>query len=51
MAELLFSGLAPGFVGLYQINVRIPLGLPAGQQTLQVELNGRQSNQATVAIR
>jgi len=51
VAELLFSGLAPGFVGLYQINVRIPPGLASGQQNLQVELNGRQSNVATVAIR
>lgn len=51
VAELLFSGLAPGFVGLNQINVRIPQGLAPGQQNLQVELNGRQSNVATVAIR
>ncbi len=51
VAELLFSGLAPGFVGLYQINVRIPTGLAPGQQNLQLELNGRQSNLTTVAIR
>lgn len=51
VADLVFSGLAPGFVGLYQINARIPQGLASGQQNLQVEINGRQSNVATVAIR
>lgn len=51
VAELGFSGLAPGFVGLCQINARIPQGLASGQQNLQVEVNGRQSNVATVAIR
>jgi len=26
-----FSGLAPGFVGLYQVDVQVPLSLAAGQ--------------------
>ena len=33
---VLFSGLAPGFVGLYQLNIRLPDDLPAGDLPLQV---------------
>ena len=29
-AEVLFSGLAPGFVGVYQVNARIPAAAPPG---------------------
>lgn len=30
LAELLFSGLAPTFVGLYQVNLIVPAATPAG---------------------
>lgn len=29
-AELLFSGLAPGYIGLYQVNFRVPEGISPG---------------------
>ena len=29
-ATVVFSGLAPGFVGLYQVNVRVPANVPSG---------------------
>jgi uncharacterized protein (TIGR03437 family) len=32
-----FSGLAPGFAGLYQIDFTIPTGLAAGDATIEVE--------------
>jgi uncharacterized protein (TIGR03437 family) len=35
-----FSGLAPGFVGLYQVNVQIPQSAPTGAQTLQLSIGG-----------
>jgi uncharacterized protein (TIGR03437 family) len=35
-APLVFSGLAPGFAGLYQINFTIPSGLASGNATLEI---------------
>ena len=29
-APVLFSGLAPGYVALYQVNVQVPEGVPTG---------------------
>jgi uncharacterized protein (TIGR03437 family) len=33
---ILFSGLAPGYAGLYQINLTIPSGLASGDATLEI---------------
>lgn len=46
-----FAGLAPGFVGLYQVNARIPEGLPAGTYQLRVVARGVSSNSVNVAVR
>jgi minor extracellular serine protease Vpr len=35
-ARLYFSGLAPGFVGLYQVNIRVPDDLASGDLTLRI---------------
>jgi uncharacterized protein (TIGR03437 family) len=54
--EVQFAGLAPGYVGLYQVNARIPSFAPTGNQVpvhLQVRFpNGQvaQSNTVTIAI-
>ena len=50
-ARVLFSGLAPGYVGLWQINVEIPADTPTGPPVpLQVSAGGRSSNIVTIAV-
>ena len=34
--QVLFSGLAPGFVGVYQLNLVLPFDLPAGDLDLRI---------------
>ena len=40
-ANVQFSGLAPGWVALYQVNVSIPADLPAGQLDIELAIAGR----------
>jgi uncharacterized protein (TIGR03437 family) len=49
-AVVAYSGLAPGFVGLYQVNVQVPAGLTAGNQQIQIVTGAAASNTATLAI-
>ena len=39
-APVSFAGLAPGFVGLYQINVIVPSGIATGLQIMTVSIGG-----------
>jgi uncharacterized protein (TIGR03437 family) len=39
-AAVQFAGLAPGFPGLYQLNIQVPLTAPSGAQDLVVYSNG-----------
>lgn len=50
-AEVLFAGLAPGFNGLYQVNVRIPAGVPPGRANLQLVQGDQTSNEPQIVIR
>lgn len=50
-ATVQFAGLTSGFVGLYQVNLEIPAGVPPGPAvTLIINQNGLVSNTATLAI-
>jgi uncharacterized protein (TIGR03437 family) len=47
---ILFAGLTPGLVGLYQLNFQIPAGLTAGNVQLVVTQNNSASNVATLPV-
>lgn len=49
-APIEFSGLAPNFVGLYQVNLVVPAGTPAGNQELNIVINGVTSNTVTIPV-
>jgi uncharacterized protein (TIGR03437 family) len=50
-ANVLHSLAVPGFVGLYQIAVAMPAGVPAGNAALQVTLSGVASNTVNITAR
>jgi uncharacterized protein (TIGR03437 family) len=46
-----FSGLAPSFVGVYQVNAMVPLSVtPGSRLPLSVGLNGAESQTVTIAV-
>jgi uncharacterized protein (TIGR03437 family) len=49
-AQVLFSGLTPGSVGLYQIDVKLPTDTPSGVQPLVIEQNGVTSQPANLPV-
>ena len=49
-ATIQFIGLAPGMVGVGQLNIYAGDGTPSGKQTLLITINGFMSNPADVAI-
>ncbi len=51
VANVSFSGLAPGSVGLYQVNVQVPMGTPAGDAVpVILKIGGVTSNTVTIAV-
>ena len=49
--EVLFAGLAPDFVGLYQINIRIPAGAPSGAVDLVLATGTAESPAVKIPVR
>jgi uncharacterized protein (TIGR03437 family) len=50
-AQVLFSGLAPGFVGVYQLNVQLPASAPTGNAVpVALSIGGVTSNTVTLPI-
>jgi uncharacterized protein (TIGR03437 family) len=50
--DIQFSGLAPGYVGLWQMNVKIPADVPTGGSVpVRVVINGTPSNTVNIAVR
>jgi uncharacterized protein (TIGR03437 family) len=50
-ANVSFSGLAPGYVGLYQVNAQVPTGLAVNNATpVVVSMGGVISNTVTMAV-
>jgi len=48
-ANVSSAELAPGFVGLYQINIQAPAGLPTGNQLVQIFTLGIPSNVVAIS--
>jgi uncharacterized protein (TIGR03437 family) len=46
-----FSGLAPGFIALGQVNLTVPSGSPSGLQDLVLTGGGSSSNVVKIRVR
>jgi uncharacterized protein (TIGR03437 family) len=46
-----WAGPAPTLVGVFQVNILMPAGVPAGEQVLQLTTNGIPANPVTVSVR
>jgi len=49
-AEVFYSGLAPGFVGVYQLNIRIPADAPPGPNEINIVAVNGMTSQPNVSI-
>ncbi|MEX2261544.1 MAG: hypothetical protein WD696_06315 [Bryobacteraceae bacterium] len=50
-ARVVFSGLAFGYQGLYQVNVQIPDNVAPGEQTLTLSVGGVAGNAVKIGVR
>jgi uncharacterized protein (TIGR03437 family) len=50
VAAVAFSGLTPGYIGLYQVNATVPAAVASGLVDVTVQANAVTSNTAKIAI-
>jgi minor extracellular serine protease Vpr len=50
-ATVQFSGLAPGYVSLYQVNAVVPPSISAGSQAITCSIGGVTSKTATLVVK
>ncbi len=51
-STVVFSGLTPGLVGVYQINAVVPPGVTAGDQVpVVINISGQVSPAVTIAVK
>jgi uncharacterized protein (TIGR03437 family) len=50
-AQVTFGGLAPGFIGLVQMNIVVPQSLTPGVYPLTITVGNDTSNSATIAVK
>ncbi|HEX5430728.1 MAG TPA: hypothetical protein VFW83_02080, partial [Bryobacteraceae bacterium] len=49
-ADVSFSGLAPGFAGLYQVNATVPASLSPGTYPITISIGGQTSKASTIVV-
>ena len=49
-ADVSYSGLAPGLLGINLVDAAIPEGLPAGPQALYVTIQQVKSNEVQIGV-
>jgi len=49
-APVSFSGLVPGSIGLYQVNVMVPATAPTGNQAVVLAVNGMTAKTSSIAV-
>jgi uncharacterized protein (TIGR03437 family) len=45
-----FSGVAPGFTGLYQVDVQLRASLPSGLQSIGLSVDNAHSNHIDITV-
>jgi uncharacterized protein (TIGR03437 family) len=42
-SDILYAGVSPSFIGLYQVNLRVPAGIASGNQPMVIQIGSNQS--------